>query len=84
LKAPAFKAWSRARLKWTRTYGVEKGSVLNALLKAVFQPFELKGIARFRWDGIREVPVEEYTGFASRSKSTVVEDQAIQLEPIKG
>jgi hypothetical protein len=28
--------------------GVEKGSVLNALLKAVFQPFELKGIARFR------------------------------------
>jgi len=29
--------------------GVEKGSVLNALLKAVFQPFELKGIIRFKW-----------------------------------
>ena len=64
--------------------GVEKGSVLNALLKAVFQPFELKGIARFRWDDIREVPVEVYPGFASRSESTVVEDQVIQLEPIEG
>jgi len=63
--------------------GVEKGSVLNAFLKAVFQPFELKGIIRFRRDDIREVPVEEYPGFASRSKSTVVEDQAIQLDLIE-
>jgi hypothetical protein len=63
--------------------GVEKGSVLNALPKAVFQPFELKGIAR-RWDDTREVPVQEYPGCALRSESTVVEDQAIQLEPIEG
>jgi hypothetical protein len=42
------------------------------------------GIVRFRWDDIREVPVWEYPGFASRSKSTVVEDQVIQLELIEG
>jgi len=40
--------------------GVEKGSVLNAPLKPVFQPFELKGIARIRRDDIREVPGEEH------------------------
>jgi hypothetical protein len=49
MKAPAFKAWSRARLSGLEHMGVEKGLAVYALLKAVFQLFELKGIIRFKW-----------------------------------
>jgi hypothetical protein len=66
--------------------GVEKGSVPNALLEAVFQPFELKGIIRFKWDGIRVVPVEGYLGFASKSETTVggSSDPALSQSRLRG